>query len=262
LPRIRGLTVAVGDWYARTLEITLWRNLRHLSRCVVVTKPGDPCVAVARSVSGVDVLTTDAFTRHGAVFNKGLAIEETWDRHGRDGWWWVLDADILLPDAVPVWDLHPQWLHGARRRVLGRPEDWRPGLDWSRLPVLQDGQPIGFSQLFHGDAEAIRGRRPWYCVNYPHAGGCDAYFLDLFPPNRRRMLPMDVLHLGPVDSHWFGVDDDARRMMAAMAKRHRMHRSNALGGEAADDFPRRVDVPGYTDPGYLMPMERRPILPE
>lgn len=263
MPALRGITVAVGEWYARTLEICLVRNMRHLVECWVVTKPGDPCVEVARAVPGVRVVETDAFTRHGAILNKGLALEETFDAMGRRGWCWIWDADCLWPDAIPLDRLDPAALHGARRRVLEDPAAWHPGLDWSGLRHSHDGGPIGHTQIFHADAPALRGARPWYDVSFGHAGGGDAAFIEHWKRARQPivMLPMEVLHLGPVDRHWFGADREGQDMMGRFVTengwRKAAARFTAEEVERAGEPVHRVEVPGYPPSSYELPFVRR-----
>lgn len=259
---IRGLTVAVGDWYAATLAVCLYRNMRYMSECLVITTPGDHAVkAVASKVPGVSVFETDAFTRHGAAFNKGLAIEEAFDRMGREGWILIHDADILFPDAMPLDNLDPEKLHGATRRILENPNHWHPGLDWSVCPVSRDGGPIGFFQLFHADAPSLRDKRPWYEVSFAHAGGGDAYFVHHFPVPDRVILPVEVLHLGPKDTHWFGTDDASKDVMAAFIVRNGWARSHPRVDRTADarlgEIVERVEVPGYEPTGYELPFVRR-----
>lgn len=267
MPAIRGLTVAVGDWYARTLEICLPRNMRHLVSCHVITKPGDPCLEVARSVPGVHVVETDAFTRPGVngevpKFNKGLAVEEAgFDVMGRHGWIFILDADVLLADALPFERLDPRKIHGMRRRVLEDPNRWHPGFDWNLAKKHPDFAPIGFAQLFHADAPALAGKRPWYDVSFPHAGGGDAAFLDHFPSADRVMLRSECLHLGPVDSHWFGWDQESKDLMARYVTENNWARAmkNHDPGAAsrAGKLPGRISVPGYPESTYELPFERR-----
>lgn len=256
---IRGITVCVD--YADRLAITLPRNMRHLTECLVVTSPGDEDTRrVAGSVPGVRLHRTDAFGRHGAFFNKGLAMEEGFEILGRHGWLLIWDADILFPDHIPAERVRPDCLHGATRRILDDPARWTPDLDWRRLPVMRDGGPIGFFQLAHADAPDIRDKRPWYGVNFPHAGGGDAEFLAHFAHNRRVMLGMEVLHLGRVDRNWFGTTPEAQDMMAAYVHRQGWRRAMVLNDPTAvqrvPETPARVEVPGYPMSSFVMPFER------
>jgi hypothetical protein len=270
MPAIRGLTVAVGEWYARTLEICLVRNLRHLTECVVVTTPEDEAVkAVAVKVPGAVVFETDGFTRWGAHFNKGVCIEECFSFMGRHGWICVLDADILLPDSLPLDQIRPDTLHGAKRRMLADPAAWRPDLDWRMLPLNPDGGPIGYLQIFN--SEHIKDKHPWYDPTFSHAGGGDAYFMEHFP--RKQMLPMEVLHLGPNDTNWFGESPEARDRMAAFVHRNGWTRAAKKHDPAAvqrvGEFAERVgeqvqtekgigwQVPGFPVSFFELPFVRR-----
>lgn len=261
MPAIRGLTVAVGEWYASTLATCLPLNLRHLVECFVVTKPGDPCAEVARGWPGVHVLETDAFTRHGARLNKGLAIEELLSAMGRHGWICIHDADILFPDSVPWHMLRPDCIHGAKRRILADPSRWSPEFQWRTCPLHPDGGPIGFFQCVHADAPALAGQSYWYDPTFAHCGGGDARFLSLFPPDKRVMLPLEVLHLGPVDTNWFGCTPEGRDMMARFVTennwRRAMRHHDPAAAKRAPEPPHRVEVPGFAPSSYELPFVRR-----
>lgn len=255
---LRGITTSVG--YGPILQITLIRNMRHLAECVVVTSPDDrETQEVARAVPGVRVLETTAFTDHGARFNKGLGVERGFDFMGRHGWICIWDADVLFPEEMPLGDLPADTLHGATRRTLADPLKWRPDLDWSKCPRERDGGPIGFLQIFN--ASAIIDKRPWYDVSFTHAGGCDAAFMDLFHPAKRRVLPFDVLHLGPRDTNWFGTSSQARDTMQAYIIRNGWARSHPHVDRSAclrvPDIDERVQVPGYEPSSFELPFVRR-----
>lgn len=257
---IRGITIACGEWYARTLEVCLWRNMRHLSECVVVTSPDDAEVqAVASRIPGVRVCVTDAMYRHGARFNKGLAFEEGFDFLGRHGWILIHDADVIFPNDLPLDRCIPTRLYGCHRRIVRDPNDWTPEADWRQWPRLRDNAPIGFFQLFH--ASAVADKRPWYDVSFAHAGGGDAAFMQHWRRNDWIMLPCDVLHLGPVDLNWMGVDDEARKLMAKYVYQNGWRRGMANftpdDVEQAGELPGRINVPGYPESTFELPFERR-----
>lgn len=261
---IKGITVAVGEWYARTLEICLVRNMRHLTECLVVTTPTDDAVkAVVEKVPGARVFETDAFYRHGAKFNKGLSLELGFDVLGRDGWIAVLDGDILLPDSLPLDRMQPGSLYGAKRRILEDPSKWHADLDWNTCPPTMDGGPIGFTQFFAGDSLPVRNARPWYDVSFAHAGGCDAYFLEIWKRARAPLvvLPMEVLHLGKPDANWFGTDQASRDLMAKYVYQNGWRRAMKNFDRAAvvraGELPPRLEVPGYPPSNYDLPFERK-----
>lgn len=258
---IRGLTVSVG--YSEALAITLVRNMRHMTECVVITSPEDERTQeVARSVPGVTVSVTDKFTLYGARFNKGLAIEEAgFDVMGRHGWILIHDADILFPDSLPMDQIRPGFLHGARRRILADPSKWHPGLDWNTCPQARDGNsPIGFAQLFNAEDPVLQGKRPWYDVSFAHAGGGDAAFIGHWPRERQAMLGVEVLHLGLPDRNWFGTDQEGRDMMAAYVTRNQWRRAmqglDPAAAQRAGEFATRVEVPGYPPSEFQLPFER------
>lgn len=262
MPAIRALTVCVGPFYAATLEICLVRNMRHFVETFVVTAPGDEAVkAVAGRVPGVTVFETDAFYRHGAKFNKGLSIEECFDFMGRHGMLCIIDADILLPDSLPLDSLDPNALHGASRRTLLKPERWHPGFDWKEAIPEKDGGPVGFFQLFNASAPAIRDRRPWYEPTYAHCGGGDDWFMRHWPKGLWKILPVEVLHLGPRDRHWFGTDAHAIDQMSVFVHRNgwqraaRQHDPSAL--RRVSDLTERVEVPGVAPTGHELPFVKR-----
>lgn len=263
MPALRGITVAVGEWYAKTLAICLPRNMRHFEEILVVTTPQDEAVkAVAAGVPGARLFETNDFYAYGARFNKGLCIERAFDVLGRHGHVCILDSDVLLPDALPLSLVKPGRLYGARRRVLEDPSRWRPDLVWASLPLHKDGSaPIGFFQLFSAEDPALAGKPYWYDPTFSHAGGSDAYFMTHWPRANLCVLPFDVLHLGPVDRHWFGCDPAGVELMAAFVTRNGWTRAAAKHDPAAADrvgeIVERVTVPGYAPSDYELPFVRR-----
>lgn len=271
MPSIRGITISVGQWYADTSAICLVRNLRHWAEALVVTAPGDPVVEVARAVPGVRVLESDSGTKYGAMFNKGLLMEEGLDALGRHGQIMIVDADILLPDVLPLDRFQPDALNGAKRRILADPAQWRPDLDWRMCPLHPDGGPIGFCQWFDADSPCVKGKRPFYDVTFAHAGGGDAFFMEHWP--KKVTLPFEVLHLGPPDHHWFGTDPAAVEKMAAFVHRNGWTRAAKKHDPAAvqrvGQFAERVgeqvktekglgwQVPGFPVSHFELPFVRR-----
>lgn len=127
--------------------------------------------------------------------------------------------------------------------------------------MSRDGGPIGFFQAFHADDPSIRDKRPWYDVSFGHAGGGDAYMVEHWNPANRVVLPFDVLHLGPTDSHWFGTDQAGIDMMARFVHENgwrgamRKHGPDAV--KRAETPVHRVEVPGYPKSTYELPFVRR-----
>ena len=186
------------------LAITLPRNARRFERVLVVTSLTDE--ATQHVVSGVpngEVYATDAFYRQGAAFNKGLALEEGFDVLGREGWLLVWDADIVMPDRMDLANVEIGSLYSPRRRMCRNVAEYQGQTDWTRWPIQGDLEHAGYFQLFHADDPALRDR-PWYGIDWRHAGGCDSDFQAKWPAHRRLRLPFEVLHLGVEHVNWHG----------------------------------------------------------
>lgn len=258
-PPIRGIVVCVN--YDDLLEITLWRNMRHLTECVVITTPTDERTKeVCRKVPNVRVFETDAFTRFGAKFNKGLAMEEGFDFLGRHGWILIWDADTLFPDELPsLNNLYQGRLYNAPRLILADPTRWRPDLDWSTLPISNDKSFPGYFQLFYA-GDRIINQRPWYDVTFAHAGGGDGYFESRWPNHLKIRMPEKVLHLGPRDTNWFGRASPRRDGLTVEEQeqyQREMRDFLSFKGWAKTDvdvttYNEKVAVPGATETGYKL----------
>jgi hypothetical protein len=152
-------------------------------------------------VDGVRLFRTDAFTRDGACFNKGAAIEEGFDALGRWGWILLLDADIVLPSTLEPGPLCPDVIYTMRRRQLDGEAAGIDG-DWGRWEVMPSVENcFGYFQLFHAYSESLRSR-PWYPTGIRHAGFSDDGFVAKFP--ERVVLEGSVLHIGHPFENWCG----------------------------------------------------------
>jgi len=204
---MKAITVCVE--YDDLLKVLLPRNARHFEQALVVTSPTDlatQMLVLQSKKEGLPVncYVTNAFYRDGAAFNKGLAIEEGFDRIGRDGWLVVMDADILLPESFDVSDCLPSNLYCPRRRQCDDVTAWNPeDSDWSRYKLLKEQEHAGFFQLFHA-SDPVLATRPWYGTDWRHAGGCDSDFQAKWAAEHKRWLPFEVLHLGPHGTNWLG----------------------------------------------------------
>jgi hypothetical protein len=174
------------------LAITLPNNLQLFDRTLVVTSPQDKKTIALAERYRCHRLITDSFYDQGAAFNKGLALEEAFCLTGRSGWICVWDVDILIPET-DFGGLCKDCLYVPIRRMLADPRDYRPGMDWSRLPSpTLDFEFSGYCQIFHSDAVPP----PWYSTCWPHAGCSDSDFAAKFPACNRLRPPFEVLHLG------------------------------------------------------------------
>lgn len=200
---VRGITVCVqyDDLLARVLP----RNLQHLDEVVVVTSPADlRTIELARQFSKVRLHITDAFYRYDAIFNKGLAMEEGFDVLGRHGWIMVFDADTVLPKTIDWSFLTPGFMYTPQRHILQRPDQWSEDLDWAVLPIRPENEWAGYCQVFHADDPLLARRRPWYGINWPHAGGCDSDFQQIWPGDKKLRPSFRVVHLGEDGKNWCG----------------------------------------------------------
>lgn len=221
LPRIHGLTVCVG--YAEYLTCAAPNWLRGLESLTVVTDPHDAQTRQTLRLIGrnpsfrpINLFVTDAFTRNGAAFNKGLAMNEAlsvvpWED-------WILFFDI---DVVPSHDwlfrfgevLQLGYLYGAKRLQTPSLEQ----IGDPALPLVSDDRiGYGYFQLFHskspsiyvdganGGSQGVRTlRSPLLDTHWRHAGNYDSNFLLSFGLLVRD-VGFPVWHIGPQHENWFG----------------------------------------------------------
>jgi hypothetical protein len=243
------LTVSVE--YDDFLAITLPVNRKHFSRVLVVTTPDDRKSQQVAMDNDAEVYCTDAFYRNEASFNKGLAVEEGWDQIGRSGWLVGMDADIVLPDRLPIRDIRPGFLYGAHRRMLADPRKLSTDLDWS---VLQDmpferaeSEIPGYFQLFHAEDAAL-SIRPWVGINWRHAGGYDSEFQGRWPRDRKKWLGFEVLHLGLPGENWCG-------RTTPRIENHERHPDGARRTQLLREFMRQRQIRRNLSAEILPPLE-------
>lgn len=221
IPRIHGLTACVG--FGSSLYLALPRWLPQLASLTVVSTGWDATTRLvcqqyaAFQPTPIRLHCTDAFTLHGASFNKGLAMEEARAHMPWQDWILFFDADVVPP---PDWsdclsDLHPGFLYGCRRydapnlRSIGCPN----------LPLVPDDRVgYGYFQLFHSRHPLVQ-RRPLLDTCWKHAGNYDSNFLLSFQ-HLVRELPLRLWHLGDT-GQWFGVGkkDEMEQLMRMRAGR-------------------------------------------
>ena len=197
--------------YHDILSLTLPDNALHFESVTVVTTPADKKTQeVVSKIPNAQCHLTDTFYAHDCAFNKGAAMEEGFDVMGRDGWIVVLDADIVLPPHMHFPALDTQQIYGVHRRMLEDvslyAEGWYHKIEeWKTLSTMNDTDiAVGFFQLFHASANHL-SNRPWYPVEWKHAGGCDSFFERKWSnQNRIRLFDFQVLHLGTPGRNWFG----------------------------------------------------------
>lgn len=196
---MNAITVCVN--YSDLLKITLPRNRRHFNDYLIVTSHDDLETVRVAAKNNCSCFQTNAFYLHGAMFNKGLAMEQGFDVLGREGQICILDADIVLPQYA-TFDIEIGKLYSPYRFMLDKVEDYNDELEWGRLPTRQDFEHCGYCTYF--DTRDPHLSKPWYGLNWSHAGGCDSEFQSKWPLVDRYRPEWKVLHLGPTDTNWCG----------------------------------------------------------
>jgi Glycosyl transferase family 2 len=232
--RIEVVTVCVG--YADFLAETLRENLPLVDNMVVVTSPDDDETrAVCRRHSVHHVLSRDH--ERGGPFNKARMIQRGFDQVGAQDWVLYLDADIVLPRKFRQFC---DWAHLDERGIYGADRCNLSGFDeWKRLkqhagswdnhshecghwfhPTFPTGSrwvssihgyvPIGFFQLFHGEAIVEHGYHVrQYRQDHGDAARTDVQFALQWDRRDRHVLPEAVvLHLdsgkSSIGANWAG----------------------------------------------------------
>ncbi len=162
---------------------------------------------------------TDAFYRHGARFNKGLALTEGFNALRsicNPEWVAVMDADTFV---LPSWrediknaNLDKEYMYGARRVLLPTFAEyerlWTDDLDTFKCP---EGFGFGWLQLFHWQSKAFQAQQ-----DYPTGNDCtevDWKFRNRWgdfevpytvPRGNLRELPFRVFNLGKDGENHFG----------------------------------------------------------
>lgn len=254
---MKGVVVCVN--YDDLLKITLPQNLQNMEECLVITSPADTKTQeLASQYPKCKLHVTDAFYRYGAIFNKGLAIEESFDVLGREGWILIWDADILMPKQKIYFNhLNPDVLYGARRRILNDPRQYHSGFNWQQAPIHYDRVWPGYFQLFNADDSHLI-QRPWYDVTFAHAGGGDGAFQDRWKENEKARLSFEVLHLGPIDTNWMGRATDrldgekfeGQQKNQEIMDNYVRHKGWKRGSPPNQPILERVIVPGHSPTGF------------
>ena len=186
-------------------------NRRHFDRWVIITVPGDRATHELCAENEIECFDSRILSPGGqdfdAAVNKGAVLNEVLRRLPVALWTLVLDADILLPrhfrKRVEALPLEIGCLYGVAGRRICQNRDMFEMLKvlepWSQHSS-RHGEPIGYFNLFSPRSEPNL---------YPERGADkfahdDWLFTRQFDPSRRRVLPMEVLHGGPVRKNWSG----------------------------------------------------------
>lgn len=218
---LEAVTVCIG--YGDFLAETARHNAQHFSRWVVVTEPADEETReVCRRYSLDCLLSHDG--RRGGEFAKGRLVERALHHLSRDGWRLHLDADVALPARTRMLleaaHLDPACVYGCDRLLVRSWEEWQRLQASGFLHAHHDYHnrltfpvgvslgsrwvdhrhgyvPIGFFQLWSGEADHYRGTRS---RPYPHQHGdacrSDVQFGLQWDRRHRLLLPeLVVIHL-------------------------------------------------------------------
>lgn len=189
--------------YDDILEITLPWNRHHFEEVLVVTTPKSRDGEIAERF-GAKVFRTNAFYDDGAHFNKWKAFEAGLDAFGRHGVLAIMDADVLWPTRIN----HPQYergrLYSPYRYLWLDVNEKVPGENvWPSLPLFQDEELAGYTQIFHADDPHLPPA-PWHQTDWIHAGGADSFFQQLWPMSCKVRPSWRVLHIGVPGRNWCG----------------------------------------------------------
>lgn len=220
--RIHGMTVSVNYADLLSRSIAFWRS--QMESLTIVTDLQDDETAQLASDNGCACVRTDAFTRHGAAFNKGLAQQEAWSTVNKVGWILLFDADIIPPVdwKEQVIEANPKhgYLHGCYR------------YDENGNRINDDTHGYGYFQLFHGSDELTKFN-PFFDTQWQHAGNGDSSIMLRWRKRGRLapVLPLKLLHPGGPSHNWYGRGE--REKFRAM-ERERVRRGGgweSLEGE-------------------------------
>ena len=221
--RIEAITVCVGyaDFLAETAKI----NAGQLDRWIIVTSERDEQTREICRIHDLETILSSDHTRcgggiGGGHFNKGRMVERGLQHTSQGAWRLHLDSDIALPGQfrrmIEAAHLQPEKIYGCDRAMVRSWQQWKSlapqwmnhthcsvnlpagieiGTRWS---LASSGYvPIGFFQLWSGDADEWRGRRHrTYPITHGDACRSDVQFALQWDRRNRELLPeIVVAHL-------------------------------------------------------------------
>ncbi len=222
--RIEAVTVCVG--YADFLAETARYNAGQLDRWVIVTSESDEQTREVCRIHDLETVLSEDHQRTaggigGGAFNKGRMIDRGLEKLSMGQWRLHMDADIVLPGQfrrmLEAAHLDTAKLYGCDRLMVRTAEQWSQLLrsGWlnhthcsvnfprgieigTRWGLASTGYvPIGFFQLWHGDADEWRGRRHrTYPAHHGDACRSDVQHSLQWDRRLRELLPeIVVVHL-------------------------------------------------------------------
>lgn len=201
--------ITVCTNYSDYLSIALPYNRKFFSRYTIITVPEDAVtIQIAKQYDcTVELIETDRtdYVRKG-MMNEGLK------RLAKPAWIQILDADIVLPEsygpiAGNVEALERDTLYGCNRLFCQNRLLW----ELARFEHVNIYEPelnpravgIGFFQLFNTNSRYLATSSDWYGVASDQKAA-DMSFRAKFPAHQIKALPLNVVHLGPPSTNWYG----------------------------------------------------------
>jgi hypothetical protein len=217
--KIEAVTICVG--YADFLAETAKFNAGQLDRWVIVTTEDDEQTREVCRIHDLETLLTGDHQRGSGKFNKGRMIDRGLQHLSQGQWRLHLDADVVLPGQfrrmLEGAHLHERKIYGCDRLMVTGWEQWQRLLrsGWlnhthcsvnipegikigTRWSLASSGYvPIGFFQLWHGQADEWRGRRHrTYPISHGDACRSDVQHAMQWDRRDRELLPeVIVVHL-------------------------------------------------------------------
>lgn len=159
--KITYITVCVN--YLDFFALSYQHNKSEFDEFIVVTDLKDKATEDYCIKNNIKVVKTDAFYKNGAVFNKGLAINEAFKVLDKPEWIAFMDADTFVSPnfkkSLPPLD--KEFFYGARRVLLPTFADY---VKLSKAESLKDfeipmGAGFGWFQLFHWDSSVVKASK-------------------------------------------------------------------------------------------------------
>ncbi len=203
---LQAVTVCIN--YADYLE-SIIANRHHFDRWLVITCGEDTETQRLCATHGIECRVSCVLRPNGsdfdAAYRKAPVINEALDLLEQTGWVLLLDSDVLLPrhfrqrlEALP---LEKGCLYGAAGRKVCADRDAfdmiRGCEPWDRL-LRRNSRAIGYLNLFHSQSAVNR-----YPTRTEWGGDHDDWrFTNCFESKQIRLLPMTVVHAGPIQKNW------------------------------------------------------------
>lgn len=220
--RIDAITCCVGYPYAKQLEKNLPIWLDTLDSLTVITTPSDPIAEYKHSIGNLRIVTTDAFTKYGASFNKGAALCYAFRKADPIDWCLHFDCDIQPPQnwrKLAEKKMRKGCLHGCTR------------INTKGVKDRHHFFPYGFFQLWHVE-DKVTWKWPLFETWHGHAGTYDTKFAEQWNLTKRIDLKFSVVHCGDLKRNWFGLgrDDRMKKLLEYGTKRYREEAKLEGGG--------------------------------